>query len=61
MEFRGQTSYKDRHCWPATKVNLKSGMIRVGTALDDQVKTPAHPAYEGEVFCSIFVNHKKGS
>ncbi len=24
MEFRGQTLYKDRHCWPATEVDLTS-------------------------------------
>ena len=26
MEFRDQASCKDRHCWPATEVNEKSGV-----------------------------------
>jgi len=26
MEFRGQTSSKDRHCWSPTEVNVKSGV-----------------------------------
>ena len=62
MECRGQTLSKDGHRWPPTEVNVKSGVMGFQ---NDRRRPGGDPRpsrlWWGGVFCSIFVNHKKGS